>query len=136
MNRLFLDTNIVLDYLLQRELFTALAQQLFAAGQMGRVSLQVSALTMATTHYLGRKPLGNEGILLALRALARQVNVVDTGAITIMSALADNAPYFEDAVQLYAALAAGADAIVTRDPRGFRDSPVLVLDPLAALRQL
>lgn len=136
MNRLFLDTNVVLDYLLQREPFAALAQQLFAAGQIGRVSLQVSALTVATTHYLGRKPLGNQGILLALRALARQVTIVDTGTITILSALEEDTPDFEDTVQLYAALVAGADAIVTRDPKGFPTRAIAVLDPLAALAQL
>jgi len=40
---------------------------------------------------------------------------------------------FEDAVCAAAAEAAGCKAIVTRDPRGFTDSPVEVMEPEAAV---
>jgi predicted nucleic acid-binding protein len=53
-----------------------------------------------------------------------------------LSALEGDTPDFEDTVQLYAALSAGADAIVTRDPKGFPTQAITILDPLAALAQL
>ena len=40
---------------------------------------------------------------------------------------------FEDAVCAAAADAAGCNAIVTRDPRGFADSPVEVMEPEAVV---
>lgn len=45
-------------------------------------------------------------------------------------------PDFEDAVCAAAAQACGCDAIVSRDPAGFPDSPVPVLDPETALAWL
>jgi hypothetical protein len=41
-------------------------------------------------------------------------------------------PDFEDAVCAASAEAAGCDAIVSRDPAGFPDPPVPVIDPAAA----
>ena len=42
----------------------------------------------------------------------------------------------EDNVSLACALAAGLDAIVTRDPRGFSGSPIPVLSPTDLLARL
>lgn len=42
-------------------------------------------------------------------------------------------PDFEDGVCAAAASASGCDAIVTRDPRGYPESPVPVIDPGTAL---
>jgi hypothetical protein len=43
---------------------------------------------------------------------------------------------FEDNVQIACAVIAGLDAIVTRDPKGFAGSPVLVLTPAELLARL
>jgi len=44
-------------------------------------------------------------------------------------------PDFEDALQAAAALACGAQLIVTRNERDFKGSPVAALNPEAFLRQ-
>jgi hypothetical protein len=51
-------------------------------------------------------------------------------------ALALSWPDFEDAVCVASAVVAGCDAIATRDPAGFRDAPLPVLDPGAAVAWL
>jgi hypothetical protein len=53
-------------------------------------------------------------------------------AAVIQDALVLAEPDFEDAVTSSAANFAGCDAIVTRDPRGFRQSPVRTFTPEAA----
>ncbi len=57
------------------------------------------------------------------------------GAV-VRNALALSWPDFEDAVCAAAAQAKDCDAIVSRDPAGFPDSPVPVLDPETALAWL
>ena len=133
MKRFFLDTNIVLDYLLKREPFALLAKQLFAAADANQVQLLVASLSFTTAHYIGRQPLGKHTILSALESLRQQVTIVNVGSFEIAQAIQAGLPDFEDAVQFFAALAAGADAIVTRDPKGFPTQQVPVLSPLAAL---
>ncbi len=136
MKRLYLDTNVVMDYLLKREPFDLLAKQLMVAATDGRARMLVSSLTFTTAHYLARKSLGNAGAEEALTTLFQKVEVVKVGGSEIDQALQSGRPDFEDAVQFYAALATGAEAIVTRDPKGFPASPVPVLNPLVALAQL
>lgn len=136
MRRFYLDTNVVIDYLLKREPFFLTAKQLFAAADANQIQLLVSSLTFTTAHYLARQPLGKDQALRVLNDLFQQVTVVAVGSSEIEKALQSGLPDFEDAAQLFAALAAGADAIVTRDPKGFPTPQVPVLNPLAALAQL
>lgn len=137
MRRLFLDTNVVLDLLLERPLFVEAATQLVAEREARGIELLVSSLSFTNIHYLMRRQQRTDQQALgALNNLASFVQIAPVGEAIIKQALASGRPDFEDAVQLYAALAAGADAIVTRDPAGFRSSPLLVLDPLAALASL
>ncbi|MBB5334668.1 putative nucleic acid-binding protein [Chryseobacterium koreense] len=52
MERVFVDTNIVLDLLEKREEFYREAQELFTLGDQSKTKLFVSALTLANIHYL------------------------------------------------------------------------------------
>lgn len=133
MKRLYLDSNIVLDFALNRVPFAQAAESLLAAGQTGQLEVLVSSLTFVTAHYVLSKAIGKERALQSLVGLATQVTIAAVDGTIINQALQAGYPDFEDAVQLFAALAAGADAIVTRDPKGFQASPLAVVDPLAAL---
>ena len=55
---------------------------------------------------------------------------------TIEQALALNWPDFEDAVQMAAAINAGLDYLITRNPRDFKPDGVQVLRPGDALALL
>ena len=63
MEKIFLDTNIVLDLLEKREEFYKEAQELFTLGDKKKVTLYVSALTIANVHYLLFKHLKMEELL-------------------------------------------------------------------------
>ena len=83
-----------------------------------------------------RHRVADTAVLAALSNLARIVVIAPITAEMIREALQASLPDFEDAVQFFAALAAGADAIVTRNPKGFPTQQVPVLNPLAALSRL
>ena len=136
MKRFYLDSNVVLDFLLDRPPFAQPANDLLTAVKIGQVELLVSSLTYITSHYVVSKVIGKIAATAALTTLFKGATTINVGAAVIEQALQSNRPDFEDAVQFYAALAAGADAIVTRDPKGFPTQQVPVLNPLAALAQL
>lgn len=136
MRHYYLDSNIVLDLILNREPFADAAEKLFDAAAQQRVELFVSSLTFVTAHYILSKKVGKVAATAALASLVAQVVVLPVTASAIETALQYNFPDFEDAVQLSIAATAGADIIVTRDPKGFRNSFIPVLDALAALQQL
>jgi len=136
MKTLYLDTNILLDFLLNRQPFAEAATTLLAAAEEGRATLFVSSLTFVTAHYVVSKAIGKNAATLALASLFTQINTVAVDVQVINQALQSGMPDFEDAVQSFTALSAGAEAIVTRDPKGFPTQAMAILDPLAALQQL
>lgn len=133
MKRFYLDSNVLLDFLLNRTPYAAIATNLLAAAKKGQVTLLISSLTYTTAHYVMSKAIGKKAALLALTDLHTQLTTAAVDDKIIGQALQAELPDFEDAVQLFAALAANADAIVTRDPKGFPVAPLPILDPLAAL---
>ena len=75
------------------------------------------------------------GAAAARRTIGIILQVLDVAGVdsnVIKNSLLLGWPDFEDAVTAAAAEAAGCDAIITRDPKGFPDSHVRVLTPETA----
>ena len=135
--KVLLDTNVVLDVLLEREPFVAAAAGLLARAEGGNVVGWVGATTVTTIHYLATKVVGAARARAAITSLLSILRVAPVTHSEIEAALASPLVDFEDAVLLAAARACGAHAIVTRDPRDFAASGLPVYDPrelLAILR--
>jgi hypothetical protein len=66
-------------------------------------------------------------------ALLQVFEIAPVDATVIDLAIKMDMPDFEDAVCAAAARGAGCDFVVTRDPRGFRGSPVRSITPEAAV---
>jgi predicted nucleic acid-binding protein len=127
--RVLLDTNVVLDVLLNREPMVDDAQALWLAADNGQVTAYLSAASLTDIYYVARRLAGvlraRHAIKLCLDAF--EVLAVDRAALERAQQL--TGPDFEDNVQIACAEAAGLDAIVTRDTAGYADSTVAVLSP-------
>ena len=55
MNKIFLDTNVILDYLLARSPFDIEAKRFFEEAELGNIELYASALTFCNMSYIVRK---------------------------------------------------------------------------------
>jgi predicted nucleic acid-binding protein len=89
----------------------------------------LGATTLTTIYYLVAKAAGGQAARSTVRSLIDlfEIAAVDRKALkdAIDSPLVD----FEDAVLLEAGVAVDVDAIVTRDPDGFRADRLPVLSP-------
>ena len=135
--RVLIDTNIVLDFLLQREPFFQDAERLFQAIDTGQVIGYVTATTLTDIFYISRKHTrsieqARQAVSETLIAMAICPIDRDVLESAFNSGLAD----FEDAVQIFSAVAQELDAILTRDAKGFLSSPVSVLSIQELLRQI
>ena len=111
---------MLLDFIAQREPFTAVAQQLFEATVLLRAALYVSGLSFGHLDYTLRKALPAAERLLKMTQLADLVEIIPTGRPVIEAALTLGFADFEDGLQYCAARTVPAiEAIVTRDPKGF-----------------
>lgn len=136
-DKVFLDADVVLDHLADRQPFSDYSHRLFAMAETGELTLCVSALSFANLYYMLRKPMGHDAALAALDRLRRLVTVAKIGEPEISGALASRFRDFEDAIQHFAAKAeGGVSTILTRNGRDFSASelPVMAPDDYLALR--
>ena len=127
MNKLFIDTNIVLDLLAKREEY-APAAKVFSLGDTGKVKLFVSSLTFANTNYILGRHLGKGPTIKVLRDLELIVTIIDlSGKIVRLALNDDDFKDFEDGLQYYSALENDMDYIITRNLKDFKHSKIPVL---------
>jgi predicted nucleic acid-binding protein len=133
MTRILLDTNIVLDVLLDRRAHAEASTRVWAAVENGRAEGVLSAHAVTTIHYLVQKELGTTHAKRLVSAVLRVLKVAAVDGAIVQDALQLPFADFEDAVTAAAARAAGCRFVVTRDPKGFRQSPVSALTPEAVI---
>ena len=122
MKRIFLDTNILIDYIDNRMGADA-AEQLFACGFSGEALLFASALTFANIAYI-IKGRSQEEKYDALRQMANVVEIIDLRKQEVMAAIDLPVKDFEDMLQYQCAKAANCDYIVTNDRRHYEFSDI------------
>ena len=134
--KVLLDTNIVLDLLLEREPFFYSAKEIFLLAEKRSFNAYLSALSITTIHYLVAKELGKEEADNTVELLLKifDVTVLDKNVFQI--ALLDNGKDFEDSVIYSSAFTNEIDYIVTRDKKGFVKSKVKILEPYEFLEIL
>ena len=134
--RLLLDLNVVLDVLLDRKPHVGAAAAVWAGIERGLAEGYLPAHAVTTIHYLASRSRGTAFARRAVEALLVVFRVAPVDGDVLREALWLPVRDFEDAVSAACASAAGCDAVVTRDPRGFRGSTVAVIDPATAVALL
>lgn len=133
MRRILVDTNVVLDVLLDRQPYVEASAAVWAAVETGVSEGMLAAHTVTTIHYLIREAKGNARAKRIVSAILNVFKVAAVDGAVIQEALQLPFSDFEDAVTATAARVAGCEFIVTRAPRGFRESPVRALAPEAVI---
>ena len=134
MNKLFLDTNVVVDFLCEREGFYLPAARIMVKGYNKEVELYCSSLTFATASYLMERSKVSSGEIS--RKLSDFLTICQPTAINrevIEDALASHFKDFEDALQYFSAKRSGIDLIVTRNQGDFVETEIPTCTPLEYL---
>lgn len=131
MRRILLDTSVVLDVLLDRRPHAEASAAVWAAVETGIAEGMLAAHAVTTIHYLVRREKGNVRAKRIVSAILKVFKIAAVDGAVIQEALQLPFSDFEDAVTAAAARLAGCDYLVTRDPKGFRESPVRALAPEA-----
>jgi predicted nucleic acid-binding protein len=133
LRRALIDTNVVLDVLLERQPHVVASAAVWAAIETGLAKGFLASHAITTIHYLVRKELGLARAGRTVSSILRVFKVAPVDSAVLQEALQLSLPDFEDSVTAAAAQLAGCDFIVTRDPKGFRGSPIRPLTPEAFL---
>ncbi|PRY86622.1 type II toxin-antitoxin system VapC family toxin [Mongoliibacter ruber] len=128
--KVFLDTNILIDFLSDRGAFTKYATEIFLFSAPKKVWLHSSTHTIATTYYILKKFTDEKSLRLKLLDLIQMIEVLDVTRAQLKKALISDFSDFEDALQIFNADSiSGVDYIVTRNLKDFKDSPIPAIAP-------
>lgn len=127
--RVLLDTNIVLDLLLDREGFAEDAASIWEAHRRGEIEAFVAPITPINVFFIARKLKGADPARQYVSKILETLSVSLLDQQTLLAAEILPFTDYEDAVQAACALFGNLDAIVTRDLKDFRNSPLTVFSP-------
>ncbi|MFA9189224.1 type II toxin-antitoxin system VapC family toxin [Flavobacterium magnesitis] len=122
MDKILVDTNIVLDLLSKREEFYQEAQELFTLSDHNNVKLYVSSLSIANIHYILSRNLKLDEARKILIKFKVLVEVLPMDDKILELALVSDFKDFEDAIQYHTALENELDLILTRNKKDFKKS--------------
>ena len=117
MKKIFLDTNILLDYGQQRDRHEE-AETIFDLRDAGLIELYASYLSYANMGYILRH-METEAKYALINSTREGITVLPCNDVQLDSALAHHVKDYEDMLQYQCALAAGCDVVVTNNKKDF-----------------
>ena len=135
--KLFIDSDVVIDFFTDREPHANPASELFELNEQGAVNLYLSAVSINNIYYIVRKYLGNKKTLEVVEVLTEMTEIIGTTKVEIVQALKNDFSDYEDSVQYSSALTvSGLDAIITRNIKDYRNASIAVMTPLNFLKMI
>ena len=134
MKVIFLDTNVIIDFLGDRRPFSLTAAEIFNASLLNKVKIFVSAVSYNNIYYILRQSLTHKETIKLLDELSDLIKIVDVTESIIKKSLKSDFKDFEDAIQYNCALTINKiDFIVTRNGKDFKKSILPVMNPQEAI---
>ncbi|KRT17647.1 twitching motility protein PilT [Pedobacter ginsenosidimutans] len=130
MKRVFVDTNIIVDLIADRQPFSKFAIEIFEKAERNEVQLFTSSHSIATTHYLLKKYLEEKKLRDVIYNVLEYVQIIAIDEDIIKKGLKSKHKDFEDALQMLCAYnIEKLDYIVTRNIKDFKNSEIPALPP-------
>lgn len=134
--KVLLDTDVNLDFILQRQPFFVEAEQVFLELVKGKFEAYICDITPLNIFYIAKKEFGNDKTRLEISKLLQLVEVCIVNRQILQNALTSTIKDYEDAVQNESAIAENLDAIVTRNTKDFANSTIKVFTPSEFLQTI
>jgi len=128
--RVFLDTNIIIDFYALREQFYRPAATIIDLAERKEIEIAVSATTFVNAFYILRRQFNATELYRSMRSLAELCFITPTDKAIIEKALSLEWLDFEDCTQAISAQTINADVIVTRNAKDFESTTIKVQTPI------
>lgn len=125
----FLDTDVIIDFLIDREPFSSDSSQLFELALDKRLTLLTSSICIHNIHYFIKTKLDSKKATEIISELIDLIDIQCTSKKNIDEAIKFDFLDFEDAIQNSVASELKVDVILTRNIKDFKKSNLLVQTP-------
>ncbi len=130
MDKVFVDTNVLIDHLAERQPFHQSAKRLFQLAESGQIQMCISTLSICNIAYIIKKLKPEINLLQALGNLSTLAVLTSIDAEIIAIALKSGFKDFEDGVQHFSAVGEGGIThFITRNPKDFEKSLLPIFSP-------
>jgi hypothetical protein len=133
---LFLDSDVLLDWLLNERPFSLFMEGLLTESRILNIKVSTSVLIIANINFILSKKTNSSTAKKGLRTLVNAVNILPFDSDIINLALNSNFSDFEDSIQYYIAERYNCDIIITRNIKDYKKSTIPVLTAEQFLRTL
>jgi len=128
--RVFVDTNVIIDFLADREPFSEFAAKLFQLAQDGRISIHIASISINNAYYILRQVCSHRKASKLIESILGLVTVQETNGEILLKAIKSEFNDFEDAIQYFSAKKVrGIEVIATGNVKDFKKSDIPVLSP-------
>lgn len=136
MQKVFLDVNIVIDFLGERDNFYKPAAKVLTLADKKKIKVYTSATSISTTYYLLAKYENTKIALEKIRRFKMLSSIAIMDDEVIEKAMNSDFKDFEDAMQYYSAIASNCDLIITRNEKAFKNALIPVMNAESYLQTL
>ena len=137
MKNAFLDTNVIIDFLADRQPFSLPPAEILNASVNSKLKIFIAAVSFNNIYYIIRQSQSHKQTIKILNELCEMAAIIDVTQNIIRKSLSSDFADFEDAIQYNCALdIKSIDFIVTRNSKDFKKSMLPVLSPEEALNIL
>ena len=128
MQKIFLDTNIVIDFLGERANFYQPAAKILTLADQKKIEIYTSPTSISNTYYLLSRFENTKIALEKIRKFKVLCSISMMDDEVIEKAINSDFKDFEDAMQYFSALASNCDLIVTRNEKDFKNIKIDILN--------
>jgi predicted nucleic acid-binding protein len=128
MIKAYIDCNILIDWLLEREPFSYYATKIIELAENKEIEAYVSALTLANTYYIISKELNRKVADEFLKDSLKLFQFIDITKNTIKEAIQKKNKDFEDDLHYHAAVVNKLDYLITRNKKDFKKTNIILAD--------
>jgi len=135
MTDLFIDTDVIIDFLIDRRPHSREAAILFTLIEQKKLRGYVSSLTFSNLYYVLKKIESHSRVISKLDSISKMLTILKVDQQTIKYALASGFQDFEDSIQYYCALEfRKVDVLITRNTKDYKNSEIPVMTPADYLK--
>lgn len=135
MNKILLDTNIILDIALERREFFEKSKELMLTLNKLSIPSYVTATSVTDIYYILKKSKGHQLTISFLKNLFDFIDIAGVSKEVIVGALNSELTDFEDAVQTECARQNDINIIITRNIADFKKSKLEIFTPSEFISQ-
>lgn len=133
MRKLFLDTNIIIDFLGERVPHYEAAAKVLTLADKKKIQVFTTATSLTNAYYILAKYEGGSSALAKIKKFRLLCDISKMNHEVVDKALHSEFSDFEDAIQYFSALATDCKLIITRNEKDFKNSLIPVMDAVTFL---